>query len=356
LNEITAMLSYDVVEWGKPLERMERQTPRPQGTEVLIKLKYCGVCHSDAHIRDGYFDLGGGKRLPMGDRGMYPPVTLGHEPFGTVIAAGPEAREAAMGADRLVYPWTGCGGCVRCREGLDNFCMTPRMIGIQRPGGFADHLIVPHPRYLIDVGDIDSVWAATLSCSGLSAYSAVSKLQPVPSREWVAVMGAGGLGLCAIGMLRALGYEQVVALDLDDAKLKAAQVAGATASINARDARAAQKLKDATGGALYGAVDFVGSAATAQLALGSLRKGGKLVLVGLFGGEIALSLGATILRAITVQGSHLGSVEELKAVVALVREGRIRPIPIEKRPLSEVSRTLDELKAGGIIGRVVAQI
>jgi D-arabinose 1-dehydrogenase-like Zn-dependent alcohol dehydrogenase len=350
------MLSYDVVEWGKPLRAMVRQTPHPRGTEVLVKLKYCGVCHSDAHIRDGYFDLGGGKRLLMSERGMRPPVTLGHEPFGTVIAAGGEADATPIGEDRLIYPWTGCSNCVRCRDGLDNYCMTPSMIGIQRPGGYADHLIVPHPRYLIDAGTIDPVWAATLSCSGLSTYSAVSKLKPIPSQEWVAVTGAGGLGLAAIGILHALGHERIVAVDLDDTKLAAASAFGVKATLNARDADAPQKLKDISDGALYGAVDFVGSGATAQLALGALRKGGKLILVGLFGGEIPLSVGATILRAITVQGSHLGSVEELKAVVALARAGIIKPIPIETRPLAEVSRTLDELKAGTIIGRVVAEI
>ena len=116
------------------------------------------------------------------------------------------------------------------------------------------------------------------------------------------------------------------------------------------------RIEQITGGALYGAVDFVGSTDTAQLGLASLRKGGKLILVGLFGGEIPLSVGSTILRALTIQGSHLGSVAELKSVVALAREGRLRPIPIQTRPLSEVSRTLDELKAGTIVGRVVAEI
>jgi D-arabinose 1-dehydrogenase-like Zn-dependent alcohol dehydrogenase len=228
------------------------------------------------------------------------------------------------------------------------------MLGLQRPGGYADYLIVPHPRYLIDTAGIDPVWAATLSCSGLATYSALSKLAPIPSDEWIAVMGAGGLGLSAIGILRALGHERIVAADLDDAKLAAASAAGAAATLHARDG--ATELKKISGGALYGAVDFVGSAETAQLALGALRKGGKLVLVGLFGGEIPLSIVTTILRAITVQGSHLGSVEELKTVVALARQGKIKPIPIEKRPLSEVSQTLDELKAGKIIGRVVAEV
>lgn len=350
------MLSYDVVEWGKPLAKMERETPKPTGTEVLLKLKYCGVCHSDVHIRDGYFDLGGGKRLPMGDRGMLPPVTLGHEPFGTVIAAGPDAENVPLGADRLVYPWTGCGTCVRCREGLDNYCMAPRMIGIQRPGGYADHLIVPHSRYLIDASGIDPAWAATLSCSGLSTYSAVSKLHPIPRDEWVVVMGAGGLGLSAVSVLRALGHERIVAVDIDPVKLTEAAKAGAASTLNGRDTDASSKLKEIAGGALYGAIDFVGGADTAQLALGALRKGGKVILVGLFGGEFPLSVGSTILRALTIQGSHLGSVAELKAVVALAREGKLRPIPIQTRPLSEVSRTLDELKEGVILGRVVAEI
>jgi len=350
------MLSYDVVEWGKPLGKRERDTPVPTGTEVLVKLKYCGVCHSDVHIRDGYFDLGGGRRLHMGERGMVPPVTLGHEPYGTIIAAGPEAGHAPIGADRLIFPWIGCGECVRCREGLDNYCMAPNMIGIQRPGGYADHVIVPHSRYLVDASGVDPVWAATLSCSGLSTYSAVSKLRPIPPDEWVAVIGAGGLGLSAIGMLRALGHERIVSVDIDADKLNAAKAAGASDTLNSRKSGAPESQKNFTQGALYGAVDFVGSTETAELVLGGLRKGGKLILVGLFGGEIKLSIASTILRAVTVQGSHLGSVAELKAVVALAREGKIKPIPIETRPMSEVSRTLDELKAGLVLGRVVAQV
>ncbi|HWH75930.1 MAG TPA: alcohol dehydrogenase catalytic domain-containing protein, partial [Candidatus Binatus sp.] len=243
------MLSYDVVQWGEPLERIERATPVPKGTEVLVKLKYCGVCHSDVHIRDGYFDLGGGRRLRMSERGMEPPVTLGHEPFGTVVGVGPDANDTPIGADRLVFPWIGCGQCARCREGLDNYCMAPNMIGIQRPGGYADYLIVPDSRYLIDAGGIDPPWAATLSCSGLSTYSAISKLWSIPPDEWVAVMGAGGLGLSAISMLRALGHEKILSVDIDAVKLAAAVAAGAAATLNGRDVDAAQHLKSLTGGA-----------------------------------------------------------------------------------------------------------
>ena len=350
------MLSYDVVEWGKPLQRSERAVPQPRDSEVLLRLKYCGVCHSDVHIRDGYFDLGGGRSLQMIGRGMRLPATLGHEPFGTVIAAGPAAVGALPGQDFLVYPWTGCGACSCCDAGLDNYCSAPRMIGIQRSGGYADHLIVPHPRYLIDAAGVDPVWAATLACSGLSAYSALAKLRPVPGDDWVAVLGAGGLGLSAIAILRALGHERIVAIDIDAGKLAAAEKSGAAAIVEGCGVAAAKALGEITRGDLYGAVDFVGSRETAELALGALRKGGRLVLVGLFGGEIPLSLGSTILRALTVQGSHLGSLAELNIVVTLARQGKLQPIPIQTRPLSQVSQTLDELKAGTIIGRVVAQI
>ncbi len=350
------MLSYDVVEWGEALEPIERALPQPASTEVLLRLKYCGVCHSDVHIRDGYFDLGGRKRLQMTARGIELPATLGHEPFGTVIAAGPDAGDVPLGQDRLVYPWTGCGNCARCLEGLDNYCMTPRMIGLQRNGGYSDHLLVPHPRYLIDAAGLDPAWAATLSCSGLSTYSAVAKLTPIPADEWVAVIGAGGLGLSAIALLRALGHERIVAVDIDARKLAAAEKSGAAATVQASGGDGARKLREIAGGWLYGATDFVGSTDTAELALGAVRKGGRLILVGLFGGEILLSIASTILRALIVQGSHLGSLSELREVVALARTGKLQSIPISTRPLAEVNQTLDELKAGTIIGRVVAKV
>jgi D-arabinose 1-dehydrogenase-like Zn-dependent alcohol dehydrogenase len=321
----------------------------------LLKLKYCGVCHSDVHIRDGYFDLGGGKRLLMQDRGIALPATLGHEPYGSIVAAGPEAVDVVMGVDRVVYPWTGCGACPRCCDGLDNFCAAPRCVGLQRPGGYADYLLVPHPRYLIDAAGIDPVWAATLACSGLAAYSSVSKLNPILPDEWVAVIGAGGLGLSAIAMLRVFGHERIIAIDVGSAKLEAAAQAGATATVDIGAGDAGESIRRIAGGSLFGAVDLVGTADTAALAVGALRKGGKLILVGLFGGELALSLVSTVQRALTIQGSHLGSVEELKQVVALARQGKLQPIPVQKRPLSEVSRILDELKAGSIRGRVVIE-
>jgi propanol-preferring alcohol dehydrogenase len=157
-------------------------------------------------------------------------------------------------------------------------------------------------------------------------------------------------------MLKALGHERIVVVDIDDAKLAVARKEGAAATINGRDPEAAKKLLAATSGPLYGAVDLVGAADTASLALGALRKGGKLIVVGLYGGEIPVSLVLVVQRAWRIQGSSVGNVAELNEVIALARAGKIKPIPIEKRPLSEVSRTLDQLKAGSVVGRVVAAI
>lgn len=325
----------------------------PQGTEVLLKLKYCGICHSDVHIRDGYFDLGGGRKFHMSERGMRPPVTLGHEPYGTVIAAGPTASAVPLGEDRLVFPWTGCGDCARCREGRDNWCGSPRFIGVQRAGGYADHLIVPHPRYLVDASGIDPRYAPILACSGLTTYSAINKLKPFAAEDWIVVLGLGGLGLMAVAMLRAMGHERIVACDIDTIKLAPARAAGAQEVMNAGAVDALATLQALPGG-VAGVVDLVGATATAQLGVASLRKGGRYVVVGLFGGELPLSLVLMAQRAITVQGSYVGDVAELHEVVALARSGKLRPIPVAIRPMSEISRTLDELKAGTVIGRVVA--
>lgn len=350
------MESYDVVEWGKPLQRAMRETPRPVGTEVLIKLKYSGVCHSDVHIRDGYFELGGGKRFYMTERGAKLPQTMGHEPLGTVIAAGPDARDVPIGEERLVCPWTGCGTCARCSAGDDNLCMAPRFMGVLRPGGYADHLIVPHPRYLVDASGVEPAFAATLACSGLTTYGAIKRSQPFAPGDWVVVIGAGGLGLQCISILAALGHANIAAIDIDPAKLTAARDAGAKQTVDSRDKDAVSKLQAMSGGGVQAVIDLVGASETATLGIAALRKGGKYTVCGLFGGEIPLSLVPLAQRCIAVQGSYVGTVAELKEVVALARTGRLKSIPIETRPLDQAERSLAELKEGKIVGRVVLKL
>jgi D-arabinose 1-dehydrogenase-like Zn-dependent alcohol dehydrogenase len=343
------MISFQIVEHGQPLQKVVRETPKPQGSEVLVRVTRSGVCHSDLHIWDGYFDLGGGKRFYVKERGCIPPFTPGHEPFGVVEALGPKAKGVRIGQKRLVYPWIGCGKCAVCKAGQDNYCVSgSRFLGINRAGAYSTHVLVPHSKYLIDTAGIDDAFASTLACSAVTAYSAAAKLPPLGPKDWVAVIGCGGLGLIGISVLRAQGIANIIGCDIDDAKLAAAAKLGAKRTVNTRAPDALQGLQG-----VAGAIDFVGSPATAALGIGALRKGGRYVICGLFGGEITHPLPPIAQRAIGIVGSYVGSLQELKEVVALAKKKKLKPSPVDTRPADEANRALEDLKAGKVIGRVV---
>jgi len=347
------MISYQVIEHGKPLQKVMQETPKPKGTEVLVRITRSGVCHSDLHIWDGYFDLGGGKRFYMKDRGCVPPFTMGHEPFGIVEAFGANAKGVKTGQKRIVFPWIGCGKCPVCRDGLDNYCVAMRSVGVMRPGAYSTHLLVPHPRYLVDASGVDEAFAATLACSGVTAYSAVSKVAKLNARDWVAVIGCGGVGLMAVSVLKAKGIRNVVACDVDQGKLAAASKLGAKLTLDTRAPDATQKLQALAGGYLAAAIDFVGMPATAMLGLGALRKGGRYVLCGLYGGELVHPLPAFVQRVISLVGSYVGNLQELKEVVALAKKKKLKPSPLDTRPAERANDALEDLKAGRVLGRVV---
>jgi D-arabinose 1-dehydrogenase-like Zn-dependent alcohol dehydrogenase len=343
------MISYQVVEHGKPLQRVVFDTPKPKGTEVLVRVTRSGVCHSDLHIWEGFFELGGGKRFYVKERGCIPPFTLGHEPFGIVEAIGPSAKGVKVGQKRLVHPWIGCGECAVCKAGQDNYCASQRRIpGVNRPGAYSTHVLIPHPKYLVDAKGIDESFAATLACSGVTAYSATAKLPPLAPADRVAVIGCGGVGMAGIAVLRAKGVKNIVACDIDAAKLQAAAKLGANSTVNTREPDAAQKLRG-----IAGAIDFVGTPATAALGIAALRNGGRYVLVGLHGGELTYPLPPLAQRAIGIVGSYVGNLAELKAVVALAKKRKLKPMPVETRPAGEANRALEDLLAGRVIGRVV---
>jgi alcohol dehydrogenase, propanol-preferring len=343
------MISYQIVEHGRPLQRVLSETPKPQGSEVLVRITHSGVCHSDLHIWQGYFDLGGGKRFYVKERGCVPPFTLGHEPLGIVEALGPRARGVKRGQKRLVFPWIGCGKCAVCKAGQDNYCVSgSRIIGVNRNGAYATHVLVPDAKYLLDAGNIDDAFAATLACSGLTAYSASAKLPPLAGEDRVAIIGCGGVGLAGVAVLRARGVKNIIACDVDAAKLETARKLGAKEAVDTRTPDAAGKLAG-----IAGAIDFVGTPATAALGIAALRKGGRYVLVGLHGGELVHPLPPIAQRAIGIVGSYVGNLQELKELVALAKKGKLKPLPVSTRPGSEANAALEDLQAGRVIGRVV---
>ena len=343
------MISYQIIEHGKPLQKVLASTPQPKDGEVLVRVTRAGVCHSDLHIWEGYFDLGGGKRFYVKDRGCVPPFTLGHEPLGIVEALGPRAKGVKVGQKRLVYPWIGCGKCAVCKAGQDNYCVSgSRFLGVNRAGAYSTHLLVPDAKYLVDTAGIDDSFAATLACSALTAYSAAAKLPAIGAREEVAVLGCGGLGLIALSVLRARGVKNIVACDVDDAKLAAATKLGARRTVHTGTDDAAAQLQS-----MAAVLDFVGSSKTAALGVAALRKGGRYVICGLYGGELVHPLPPIAQRAIGIIGSYVGNLQELKEVVALAKRRKLKPLPIDTRPAAQANAALEDLKAGRVVGRVV---
>jgi propanol-preferring alcohol dehydrogenase len=333
----------------------EEPRPVPKGREVLMKVSHCGVCHSDIHIREGKYNLGGGKSLDLAQRGLKLPLTLGHEILGTVEAVGPEVTSVKPGDRRLLHTWIGCGECPLCKSGDENLCAAPQFLGVQARGGFADHVLVRDEEFLVDVDGIDPAVAATYACSGVTVYSAVNKIRPHREGEKIAVFGCGGLGQTALQLLKALGMGPVIAVDPSPEKRRQAEAIGVAATLDPSAPDAAKQLAAFSGGQLAAALDFVGGEDTSTLAINGLRKGGQLVIVGLFGGELRYPLPFFPMRALMVRGSYVGSLKELKEFVALAKKVNLPPIPIEKRPMSAVNEALHDLEAGKVAGRIVLE-
>ena len=351
------MRAWAVVETEKPLQEIEQPTPTPTGTQVLVEVSHCGVCHSDVHFWEGFLDLGGPEKTPISAMGLKPPLTLGHEIFGTVVALGPDAggKGVQVGDKRIVFPWVGCGDCERCLAEEDNLCAKGAAIGVRQPGGFGSHVVVPHPRHLIDAGDIDPAVAATYACSGLTVYSAIRKIMPIAPDKPVVLIGAGGLGLSAIEILKALGHRNIISVDVSEPKRRAALTAGASQAIDGTGEDVADRVKAAAGGPVPAVVDLVNSSATVKVALAVLARGGMTVQVGMFGGRLDVPLMTFPGQGVSIHGNFVGNPKELREVVALARSGRLKPIPVETRPKSQASRTLQELRDGKITGRVVLE-
>lgn len=349
------MRAWAVVEYGAPLREIELPTPEPSGTEVLLEVTHCGVCHTDLHLQDGYYDLGDGKRLSMAERGMKLPLAMGHEIVGRVLRAGPEAAGVSPGQVRVVYPWIGCGVCAACREDRDNYCVNMRSLGIFQNGGYATHVLAPHPRYLADPGAVDPAVAATYACSGITVYAAIQRLMPLPPDEALLLIGAGGLGLNAIAMARALGHRAIVSVDISAEKRAAARAAGASTVVDGagEPADVTRRIVQACGGQVRAAVDLVGGAATARAAYDALAKGGMLIQVGLFGGELRVPLPPMAMRMLGIQGSFVGTPADLRAVLELAKCGALSPLPVEAVPMPDANAALDRLRRGQAMGRLV---
>ena len=346
---------------NSPLVIQELDTPQPVGDQVLIKVNATGVCHSDLHLWEGGYDLGDGTFMRVTDRGVKYPITPGHEIVGTVYAIGEKKEgkdqtsndDIEIGDSVLVYPWIGCNQCVACKTGNENLCDTPKSLGVFQNGGYAQYVLVPHSKYLAKVNGVDLDGVASLACSGLTAYTAIKKAN-VNSPEFLVIIGAGGLGLMGVQIASAITSAKIICVDLDDEKLTTAKDMGADFIVNSKDPKTSEKiLSICNQKGADSVVDFVNAPPTAKLGLSILRKRGNLVLVGLFGGSIDLSLVTVPLKAITIQGAYTGNYNDMIELLDLAKKGAVNPIVSKHYSLDNANNALNDLKDRKIIGRAV---
>jgi propanol-preferring alcohol dehydrogenase len=329
-------------EFGEPFRIDDVPEPTPGPGEVLVRIGGAGVCHSDLHIAQGELPF------PVDE-----PKILGHENAGWVEALGPGAAGFELGQPVIVFGGWGCGHCRVCVSGEEQLCDTLRWGGVGPPGGYAERFVVPSPRHLLAIDDMDPVDAAPLTDAALTPYRAVKKLaRRIVGGDAALVIGAGGLGQMAVQLLGILTPAHVVVADLSSDKRDRALELGAAAAIDPADPDVADALLDATGGRNVAAViDLVGSDSSLALAAASLGSQGHLVLLGLAGGRVPFEMFTWPHEAV-LTSSQWGTRSELEEVVALARDGRLH-LDIERAPLDAINDVFERLAAGQVKGRAV---
>jgi len=348
------MKAARIVKVNEKLEIQQLETPKPKGSQVLVKVQSSGVCHSDIHLWEGYYEGIGGQPLKTTDRGVNYPLTPGHEVAGIVDALGEQAEGFSKDDKVLVYPWIGEGLCPACRIGEENLCDKPRSLGVYMNGGYAEYVLIPSYKYLVKISDgMDIDASATLSCSALTAYGAVKNANLKPDDN-VVIVGAGGLGLMAIQLAKAVTGARIIAMDLDDKKLEFAKKEGADTTVNSKNEDPTKAIMESTDKMGADAViDFVNASKTVESDMQFLRRRARVVLVGLFGGELKLSLVSMPTRAYKLIGSYTGTISDLIELVSLARRGVIKPVVSNRFKLDQATDALRMLKDGKILGRGV---
>jgi propanol-preferring alcohol dehydrogenase len=331
-----------VTAFGAPLEVKEVPFVGPRAGEVLVRMEFSGLCHTDIHAARG--DWPAKPTLPF---------IPGHEGIGVIEHLGDGVTDRDIG-DRVAIAWLGyaCGQCRHCIGGWETLCENQQNSGYSVNGTFAEYAVVP-AAFATPVPDgVSSRDAAPLTCAGVTTYKAIKVAQVAPA-ETVAIFGIGGLGHLALQYARIAGGF-VIAVDIEDSKLKMATELGADHVVNAREVDPVAAIQ-ALGGADV-AVVLAAAPASFDQAYRSLRRGGRMVCVAMPADDAVMSLSIfdTVINAKTVIGSIVGTRNDLTDVFALHAAGRTRVITIERK-LDEVNESISDVLSGGVDARVVFQ-
>jgi len=326
--------------FGKPLVIEDVPVPVPGPGELLVKLKACGVCHTDLHAASGDWPV-----KPV------PPFIPGHEAAGIVAALGLGVTDFKVG-DAVGVAWLhdACLRCEYCETGWETLCEHQHNTGYSVNGGFAEYVIASAAFAARLPATVDFAAVAPILCAGVTTYKGLKETDTRPG-EWVVLSGVGGLGHVAVQYAKAMGLK-VIGVDIAEDKLKLALEAGADHAVNAHDKDAVERVVGITGGGAHGVlVTAVSTPAFAQ-ALRMVRRKGTVSLVGLPPGEFPTPIFDVVLKRITVRGSIVGTRRDLDEAIAFAAEGKVKA-EITKAPLSEINAIFDRMKAGSIDGRVV---
>lgn len=331
---------------GKP-EVVDVPDPTPRPGQVLLKVSAAGLCHSDQFVMS----------LPPEQYTFGLPLTLGHEGAGVVAALGEGVEGIDVGESVAVYgPW-GCGRCIKCSEGKENYCvnavaMNIRPPGLGAPGAMAEYLLIDDSRHLVPLGDLDPIQNVSLTDAGLTPYHAIkNSITKLGAGSTTVCIGAGGLGHIGIQILRAITGTTVIALDVNEEKLQLARDVGAHHAMLSND-EAPAKIREMTDGRGASAVfDFVGANPTVRIAAASAATEADVTIVGIGGGMLPVGFGSTAYD-VAVRAPYWGSRGELIEVLELARRGQIH-VEVEKFSLDEAPRAYELLHDGKIRGRAV---
>ncbi|WP_303969613.1 alcohol dehydrogenase AdhP [Sporosarcina ureae] len=328
-----------VKEFQTELQIEETLKPTPGVGQALVKLEACGVCHTDLHAINGDWPVK--PKLPL---------IPGHEGVGIVEAIGPNVTSVKVG-DRVGIPWlySACGECEYCLAGKETLCHDQENGGYSVDGGYAEYCLAAADYVAKIPENLSSVDAAPILCAGVTTYKAL-KVSGAKPGDWVAIYGIGGLGHVALQYAKAMGFN-VVAVDIADEKLELAKKLGADMTVNGKNEDPAEAIQQQIGG-VQAAISVAVSKVPFEQAYRSIKRGGTLVAVGLPHDELPIPIFNTVLNAITVKGSIVGTRLDMKEALDFAARGKVKA-QIETAPLSEVNTVLDKMEKGQINGRIV---